>query len=162
MLTCLPCLAIFVCFIGAFFVTPCIYMCTTAISANFGHFYHFCPNLSWHLKMNEVGIIIGQITWLYALFRHLDHFGPFWAPNSNSGIPFLPIFFLQNIGTWDAKSDAMWCLVLYATFLSPRDPISRSKGPNLAVNIHPVRNFEILDPSGLEMCNASFFFFQNF
>ena len=64
-------------FLFVLLVTPCIYMCTTAISANFGHFYHFCPNLSWHLKMNEVGIIIGQITWLYALFRHLDHFGPF-------------------------------------------------------------------------------------
>ena len=38
------------------------YKCTMAIFANFGHFYHCCPNLSWHLKINEMWIIIGKIT----------------------------------------------------------------------------------------------------
>ena len=30
------------------------YKCTMAIFANFGHFCHCCPNLSWHLKINVV------------------------------------------------------------------------------------------------------------
>ena len=56
-------------------------------------------------------VIIGQITWLHANYRHLDHFLPFLGHSGpqipNMGVPFLAIFFIQNIGMWDVFDEAI-------------------------------------------------------
>ena len=65
-------------------------------------------------------VIIGQITWLHANYRHLDRFWPFLGHSGpqipNLGVPFLANFFLQNIGMWGVQSDAMWCPVFLRPF----------------------------------------------
>ena len=76
-------------------------------------------------------IIIGQITWLHANYRHLDHFWPFLG-HSGPQIPNLGVLFLANF--FPSKYRHVGCPErchvmpgLSATFSNGRDPLRGSK-----------------------------------
>jgi len=76
-------------------------------------------------------VIIGQITWLHANYRHLDHFWPFLGHSGpqipNLGVPFLANFFSSKYRHVGCPERCHVMPGLSATFSNGRDPLRGSK-----------------------------------
>ena len=76
-------------------------------------------------------VMIGQITWLHANYRHLDHFftifGPFWTPNPKFGGPVFGQFFSLKYKHVGCPERCHAMPGLSATFSNARDPLRGSK-----------------------------------
>ena len=76
-------------------------------------------------------VIIGQITWLHANYRHLDRFWPFLGHSGpqipNLGVPFLANFFSSKYRHVGCPERCHVMPGLSATFSNGRDPLRGSK-----------------------------------
>ena len=78
-------------------------------------------------------VIIGQITWLHANYRHLDRFWPFLGHSGpqipNLGVPFLANFFSSKYRHVGCPERCHVMPGLSAFFSNARDPLRGSKRP---------------------------------
>ena len=91
-------------------------------------------------------VIIGQITWLHANYRHLDHFWPFLGHSGpqipNLGVPFLANFFSSKYRHVGCPERCHVMPGLSATFSNGRDPLRGSKRRKVIFTV-------IMDPKSL-------------
>ena len=94
-------------------------------------------------------IIIGQITWLHANYRHLDHFWPFLGHSGpqipNLGVPFLANFFSSKYRHVGCPERCHVIPGLSATFSNAREPTQRLKTAKKSF----LRSFWTLNPNFL-------------
>ena len=106
-------------------------------------------------------VIIGQITWLHANYRHLDHFWPFLGHSGpqipNLGVPFLANFFSSKYRHVGCPEQCHVMPGLSATFSNARDPLRGSKRPKSHFYGHYRPKIPIFGTS----FSANFFFLQN-
>ena len=94
-------------------------------------------------------VIIGQITWLHANYRHLDRFWPFLGHSGpqipNLGVPFLANFFSSKYRHVGCPERCHVMPGLSATFLNARVPTQRLKTAKKSF----LRSFWTLNPNFL-------------
>ena len=94
-------------------------------------------------------VIIGQITWLHANYRHLDHFWPFLGHSGpqipNLGVPFLANFFSSKYRHVGCPERCHVIPGLSATFSNAREPTQRLKTAKKSF----LRSFWTLNPNFL-------------
>ena len=94
-------------------------------------------------------VIIGQITWLHANYRHLDHFWPFLGHSGpqipNLGVPFLANFFSSKYRHVGCPERCHVIPGLSATFSNAREPTQRLKTAKKSI----LRSFWTLNPNFL-------------
>ena len=94
-------------------------------------------------------VIIGQITWLHANYRHLDRFWPFLGHSGpqipNLGVPFLANFFSSKYRHVGCPERCHVIPGLSTTFSNAREPTQRLKTAKKSF----LRSFWTLNPNFL-------------